>query len=159
MKAVFTVDGINDADVRARIKWKVSVGKSSRCARRECPAEETGLAWVAMKAYWRWLARAFTGTVMTTQSNGNGLCRNGHSGLRGARAEDIAQLRSLAWRSMAAFALRDLSVAVRALDSAYSATADVCVRVATSDEVDVSAEPHSSSVAMAAATCAWSWTS
>ena len=122
MQAAFTVDVMNEADLLERMSCKVPVGKSSMRAKRECPADETDLAWAAVKVFLRCLAGTFTGTVMKAQSNGSGSCWKGHSGMQGARTEDIARPRSLAWRSMVAFVLRDLFQVAPAFASARSAT-------------------------------------
>ena len=65
------------------------------CVRGACPAEETDLAWTAVKVSWRCLVRTSTGMIMKPQSNGSGSCWKGHSGIRGASAEDVARPRSL----------------------------------------------------------------
>ena len=122
MQTAFTVDGINEADLLARMSCKVPIGKSFMCAEREFPTEETDFVWAAVKASRRCLARTFTDTVMKAQSNGSGSYLNGRSGMRGASAEDAARPRSLAWRSMVAFVLRDLSQVAPAFASARSAT-------------------------------------
>ena len=49
VQAAFTADGMNEADLLARVSCKVPAGESSMCTRRECPADDTS---VKCRALW-----------------------------------------------------------------------------------------------------------